>query len=113
MMVLPDYTKAMCIYTDTSDIGLGGQLNQRTTDSDGKLIAEEPIYFVSCLLTPAEHNYSAIEREGLTVVFCLKKYQKNLLGHDFTLYTYNAALQYMFNKTKITGWLARWIMHLQ
>jgi hypothetical protein len=113
MMALPDYSKPMCVYTDASDVGLGGQLTQRTVDATGKLISEEPVHFASRLMTPAERNYSAVEREGLAVVFCLKKFRKYLLGHDFTLYTDNSALKFMFNKNEITGRLARWVMQLQ
>ena len=44
--------------------------------------AEKPAGYVSCMLTKAERNFSPLQKEGLSLVFGVKKF---LFGHSFEL----------------------------
>ena len=48
---------------------------------------ERPIAYASTSLTNAGKNYSQIEREGLSIVFGVKKFHQFLWGHTFQLVT--------------------------
>lgn len=47
----------------------------------------KPIAFASRTLTPAEINYSTIRKEGLAIVFGVKKFYQFLIGRHFFLQT--------------------------
>ena len=49
--------------------------------------SERPMLYTSIVLKPAERNYAQIEREGLSVVYCIKKLHQLLYGRKFTLVT--------------------------
>jgi len=48
---------------------------------------EKPIAFASSTLSSAEAKYSQLEREGLAIIFAIKKFHKYLWGRKFTLVT--------------------------
>ncbi|KAL3693228.1 hypothetical protein R1sor_006879 [Riccia sorocarpa] len=56
----------------------------------------------------AERNYSTTEREGLAVVFSLKKFRHYLLGGKFTIVTDHKALKYIFTQLNVEGRMVRW-----
>ena len=62
--------------------------------------SERPIPFVSRTLTPAEKNYSQIDKEALAVVFGVKKLYQYLYGSPFTLYTDHKPLLGYFKENK-------------
>jgi hypothetical protein len=72
-----DPTKAITIETDASLKGLGAVLIQ-----DGK-----PVRFLSKALTPAEADYSNIERELLAVVFACERLHVYTFGNKVTVHT--------------------------
>jgi hypothetical protein len=74
---------------------------------------EHIICFISRRLHGAEFNHTTVEKELLAVVYALQKLHKYLLDREFTLYTDNNALKYLFNKQDISGRTARWILQLQ
>lgn len=53
-------------------------------------------------------NYSIIEREGLAVIFVLRKFRHYLLRGKFTIVLDHKALKYIFNKPNAEGRIARW-----
>eukprot|EP00117_Sycon_ciliatum_P011888 scpid44158/ scgid13167/ Uncharacterized protein K02A2.6 len=67
---------------DASPCGIGGCLFH--IDEQGE---KKPIYFVSRALTAAEKNYSQIDREGLAIVFSIKRLHQFLYGRHFVLRT--------------------------
>ena len=58
---------------------------------------ERPIAFVSRSLSKAEQNYSLIEREALSIVWGVKKFQLYLYLKEFTLVTDHKPLTVLFN----------------
>ena len=68
------------------------------------------VIYVSRKLTPAEQNYSSIEREALAIVFVVTRLKQFLPGRRFTLQNDHKPLKYLFApdeeipKTEITRW---------
>ena len=100
----PDYDVPFMLSTDASNVALGAILEQR--DEEGRV---HPVAYASRVLAPAERNYTVTEREGLAVVFALKKFRHYLLPRTFHLFTDHQALRGIFNKPELTGRLARWL----
>ncbi len=63
-------------------LAFGAVLSHRMVD--GK---ERPINFMSRTLTPAERNYSHLDKEGLAVIFGIQHFHKYLFGRKFTICT--------------------------
>jgi len=72
---------------DASPTGIGGVLEQ-----DGY-----PVIFISRKLTKPELNFSQTEREALSIVWCVKRLSKFLLGNKFKIITDHKALKFIFD----------------
>ena len=83
-----DPNKPVTIETDASLKGLGAVLIQ-----NGK-----PVKFLSKSLTPAESDYSNIERELLAVLFACEKLHVYIFGRPVTINTDHKPLQAIFQK---------------
>jgi len=79
------------ISCDASARGLGIILFHRYADG-----SERPLQYASRTLTQAECNYSQIEKEGLAIIFAMKKFYKYLLGRKFILITDHKPLLAIF-----------------
>lgn len=64
--------------------------------------SERPLGFMPRTLSPAEKRYSQLDKEGLTVIFGIKKFHKYLYGYIlvFTIYTDHKPLVSLFNTKK-------------
>lgn len=107
ILKLPDFDKTFVIRTDASDRGLGAVLIQYYDD------VAFPVAYASRKVSPAESNYSVIEKECLAVVWGLRKFQQYLLLKEFWIETDHQPLVYL-NKAKMNnGRLMRWALYLQ
>ena len=79
---------------DASPTGVGAVLIQLENDK------ERPVAFASKKLSPAENNYSQIDREALALVFGVTKFKHYLLGRHFELRTDHRPLLGLFNNNK-------------
>jgi hypothetical protein len=104
----PNWEKSFLVFTDASGKGVGATLAQ--LDEEGY---DYQIYYASRQLTSTEMNYTVTEREGLGVVFALKKFRHYLLGTKATVVTDHQALVYLLNKPNTTGRIVLWIILLQ
>jgi putative transposase len=84
----------MNIRTDASDKGYGGYAFQ---DIEGK----RPVLgFHSKTYTRAQRNYSAGERELLSIYKLIEVFHTILFGRHFTVYTDHLPLTFLFSKAE-------------
>ncbi|KAE8665117.1 cytochrome P450 78A7-like [Hibiscus syriacus] len=98
VLVLPDYTKPFVVYTDASDVAIGGVLMQEGY----------PIAYESRKLNETERRYSVHEKEMTEVVHSLRTWRHYLLGSKFVVFTDNIANSYFFTQKKLSPKQARW-----
>lgn len=79
--------------------------------------SERPIAFASRVLSKSEKNYSATDREALSVYFGVRRFSHYLLGRRFVIQTDHKALVTIFGTKKgipamAAGRLQRWSVYL-
>ena len=79
--------------------------------------SERPIAFTSRTLAPAEKKYSQVEKEGLAIVYAVRKFHQYLYGHRFTIFSDHKPLKYLFSESRPVPVLAsariqRWALTL-
>ena len=79
-LTLFDPNKEIYVTSDASNLGLEVVLLNKI--KDGQLKA---VYHASRTLLQAEINYSQIEKEGLGLIFAVKKFHKYIHGREFIL----------------------------
>ena len=109
-----DPSLPLALSVDASPWGLGSSLCHRMPDG-----SEKPIAFASRALSTAEKNYAQVEKEGLAIIFGIKKFHLYLYGRreKFLLVTDHQPLVKIFGpKTGIPALAAarmqRWALLL-
>ena len=100
------------VASDASPTGLGAVISHIFPDR-----TERPIAFASRTLSPAERNYSQIEREALGIIFAIQRFHIYLYGRDFILETDNQPLSFIFRPDRAIPAVAasriqRWAIQL-
>ncbi|XP_043212657.1 uncharacterized protein K02A2.6-like [Amphibalanus amphitrite] len=108
-----DGTLPLVLSVDASPYGLGAVLSE--VDCSGM---ERPVAYASRSLAAAETNYSQLDKEGLAVVFGVKKFHQFLCGRHFTVQTDHKPLLGLLSSDKplplmVSPRVARWRLALQ
>ncbi|XP_062537710.1 uncharacterized protein K02A2.6-like [Armigeres subalbatus] len=83
------------VSADASNYGIGARIAHKLPDGSVK-----PISYASRSLTPAESNYSQIEKEGLALIFAVTRLHRMIFGRQFILETDHKPLLAIFGSKK-------------
>ncbi len=89
---LVHYNESLPLYLacDASSYGIGIVLSHSIAGE------ERPISFASSTLTPAQQNYSQLDKEALSIIYGLKHFHQYLYGRKFTILCDNKPLIHLF-----------------
>ena len=112
VLVHYDTNSPLRLACDASAYGVGAVISHTMPDG-----SEKPVAFASRTLTKAEHNYSQLQKEALSIIFGIRKFHPYLYGRQFTLVTDHKPLVTILHPRKGTPPLAaarlqRWALIL-
>lgn len=107
-----DPSLPLLMASDSSAYGLGAVLSHLMPDG-----SEKPIAYASRSLSERERQYAQIEKEALSIVWGVRKFQSYLEGRRFSLVTDHKPLKYIMDPgkaipTTAAARLQRWCLFL-
>ena len=99
--------KPLILYIAALPASLGALLAQH--NEEGKEVA---LYYLSRTLVGSEHNYSAIEKLCLALVFAVKKLRHYMLSHEIRPIARADPIKYILNRPVLQGRLGKWAVML-
>ncbi|XP_068200752.1 uncharacterized protein [Palaemon carinicauda] len=107
---LPDSSKQFILITDTSDVGAGAMLANKSASKE--LL---PIAFYHHTFSRSEQRYSTTEKEFLAVILAIKRFRMYLSSAPFDLITDHQALRWLntLDIREERGRRRRWIETIQ
>lgn len=107
-----DPSKPTLLLCDASPIGVSAVLMQ--CEDDG---TELPVYYASMSLNDTQRNYAQLHREGLAIIYGLKRFYLYLYGRKIKIVTDTQSIKEMFDPDKATAAVAaariqRWGVYL-
>ncbi|KAJ8897721.1 hypothetical protein PR048_003071 [Dryococelus australis] len=106
VLAYPYFSKPFVLATDASQFAIGSVLSQVVNDE------EHPVANASRQLNKAEIHYSVTEKGPLAVVWSIKYFRCYLVGNEFTIGIYHAALKWMLGLKDPSGRLMHWSLQL-
>ncbi|KII72602.1 Transposon Tf2-9 polyprotein [Thelohanellus kitauei] len=108
LLVHFDESRDIHIYTDASNKGVGAVLMQPGADN-----RDYPVVCASRTLNSSERNYSVTEKEALSIIFAIKKFNQYLYGRSFKIFSDHKPLERLLShrnglSTAASGRIARW-----
>ncbi len=112
LLVHFDQKLPLTLACDASAYGIGAVLAHKMPDG-----SEKPVGYASRTLNKAEQNYSQLEKEGLSLVFGIKKFYAYVFGRSFELITDHKPLLGLLGEARSTSPQAsarvrRWSLYL-
>ena len=95
------------MHIDASNFAVGCVLAQ-----PGEHSMDFPVSYASRQLNSVEKNYTTTKREGLSMIYAVKKYRHYLLANKFVFFTDHQALLYLVNKPCNMGRIVQWFLIL-